>query len=410
MTASAPTSAAARAVTGPRWPYPALLLLTGISLGVSGAPAPLYGTYAELWGFAPITTTVVFAVYALAALVSVLVAGPLSDRWGRRPVLLGAIALILAGLVVFVLAGGVAALLVARVLHGLGVGAVVVAGSAALLDLRPGEGARAGLHSGVAFNLGIAVVILLVACGAQADLAPLVTPYVVLAGLVLLGGLAVLRMPEPHHPSSRSARLQVARPRVPARIAPDFRFAALGVMAAWSVLGVFLSLFPTIAAHAVGTTNLVFAGGVVAVSAATAGLSQIAGARVPARRAAVVGDVGTAVMLLACIGAVALGDAVVLLVTSAVLGFFFGLAFGSSLRHLGQVVPADSRGEVMSAFYVLAYGAMAVPTILAGWAATQFGAREIFAPFMVVVALACTAAGLLGLRVRGVAEDEPVTV
>lgn len=393
-----------------RWPYAALLLLTGVALGVSGAPAPLYGIYAAEWGFAPITTTVVFAVYAVAALVSVLVAGPLSDRWGRRPVLLGAILVVLAGLVVFVYAGGVAALLVARVLHGLGVGAIVVAGSAALLDLRPGEGARAGLHSGVAFNLGIAVVILLVACGAQADLAPLVTPYVVLAGLVLVGGVAVLRMPEPHHPDRRSARLQVARPRVPAAIAPDFRFAALGVMAAWSVLGVFLSLFPTIAAHAVGTSNLVFAGGVVAVSAATAALSQVVGARVPARHAAVVGDIGTAVMLVACIGAVALGDAVVLLATSTVLGFFFGLAFGSSLRHLGQVVPADARGEVMSAFYVLAYGAMAVPTIVAGWAATQFGAREIFAPFMVVVALACTAAGVLGLRVRGVVEDEPVTV
>lgn len=396
-------------MSSPRWPYPAILLLTAVGLGVSGAPAPLYGIYAEKWGFAPITTTVVFAVYAVAALVSVLVTGSLSDRFGRRPVLLAAIALVLVGLVVFAYAGGVAALLVARVLHGLGVGAIVVAGSAALLDLRPDAGARAGMHSGIAFNLGIAAVVFLVACGAQADLAPLVTPYVVLGVVILLGALAVLRMPEPHT-GVRPARLHIARPRVPASIGPDFRFAALGVMAAWSVLGVFLSLFPTIAAHAVGTTNLVFAGGVVAVSAATAALSQVVGSRLPARTAAVIGDLGTAALLLVCIGAVALGDAVVLLATSTVLGFFFGLAFGSSLRHLGQVVPAGHRGETMSAFYVLAYGAMAVPTIVAGWAATEWGAREIFAPFMVVVALACAAAGVLGLRVRGVVADEPVTV
>jgi MFS family permease len=387
-----------------RWPYPALLLLTALGLGVSGAPAPLYGIYAAEWDFAPITTTVVFAAYAVAALASVLVAGSVSDRFGRRPVLLVAIGLVLAGLAVFAVADGVAALLVARVLHGLGVGAIVVSGSAALLDLRPADGARVGLHSGVTMNLGIAVVIFLVAVDAELGAAPLVAPYVVLAALALLGGLAVLLMPEPHR-DGRAVRLNVARPRVPRAISADFRFAALGVMAAWSVLGVFLSLFPSIAAHAVGTTNLLFGGSVVAISAATAAASQAVGARWSARHAAVVGDLGTAVMLLVCIGSVALGNAAVLLVTSAVLGFFFGLAFGSSLRHLGQVVPADHRGEVMSAFYVLAYGAMAVPTIVAGWAATVWGAAEIFAPFMVVVALACTSAAALGLRVRGTQRD-----
>ncbi|MDT9593468.1 MFS transporter [Nocardioides zeae] len=391
----------------PRWPYPAVLVLTAVMLGVSGAPAPLYGIYAEQWGFAPITTTVVFAVYAAAALSSVLVTGAISDRYGRRPVLLVAIVLVLVGLVVFALADGVVALVVARALHGWGVGAVVVAGSAALLDLRPDAGARAGLHSGVAFNLGIAVTVLLVSLDAELGPAPLVTPYVVLAVLTLLGAVAVLAMREPHT-QDRAVRLNVARPRVPAAIRPDFRFSALGVMAAWSVLGVFLSLFPTIAAHAVGTTNLAFGGSVVAISAGVAALSQAVGARFAARSAAVVGDLGTAASLLLCIGAVALGDPVVLLATSAVLGVFFGLAFGASLRHLGQVVPAGHRGEVMSAFYVLAYTAMVVPTLLAGWAATVWGAEDVLAPFLVLVAVACTAAGLLGLRVRGVAPDEPV--
>jgi len=391
--------------TPARWAYPALLMLAAVGLGVSAAPAPLYGIYASDWGFAPITTTVVFAAYAVAALVAVLVVGALSDRFGRRPVLLTAVGLVLAGLAVFALADGVAALVVARVLHGLGVGSIVVAGSAALLDLRPGAGARAGLHTGVAFNLGIAVVVFAVAVDAQLGLAPLVTPYVVLAVLVALGGLAVLLMPEPHT-GDRPARLEVSRPRVPRAIAADFRFSALGVMASWSVLGVFLSLFPSIAAHAAGTGNLLFGGAVVAVSAATAAVSQLIGARWPARHAAVTGDLGTAVSLLACIGAVALGNGPVLVVTSSVLGFFFGLAFGSSLRHLGQVVPAAHRGEVMSAFYLLAYSAMAVPTVLAGWAATVWSAETIFAPFMVLVALACTGAGVLGLRVRGTAPDE----
>jgi hypothetical protein len=51
----------------------------------------------------------------------------------------------------------------------------------------------------------------------------------------------------------------------------------------------------------------------------------------------------------------------------------------------------------MSAYYVLAYGAMAVPTILAGWAATQWSLNTIFPWFTAAVALACVLAGSLGL-------------
>jgi hypothetical protein len=41
---------------------------------------------------------------------------------------------------------------------------------------------------------------------------------------------------------------------------------------------------------------------------------------------------------------------------------------------------------------------MAVPTILAGWAATTWGLATIFPWFSLATALACLTAGLLGLR------------
>lgn len=393
----------------PRWAYPGLMVLVAVSLGVSGAPAPLYGLYAEEFGFEPLTTTIVFAVYAFAALVSVLVSGTISDRYGRRPVLGLATTLILVGLVVFMTAGGVPALIVARVLHGLGIGAVMVVASAALLDLRPDDGARTGKRTGISLNLGIMAAIVFTSWVAQYGPSPLVMPYVVLAVLVAAGAVMLLLMPETHV-EDRTTVLHVARPQVPASIAHDFRFAALGVMASWSVLGVFLSLFPTIAGEAVGTDNLLFAGGIVGLSSGAAAVSQQVGVRWSARTAAIIGDLGTAASLVAAVGAVALGSAWVLAVVSTVLGFFFGLAFGSSLRHLGQVVPAAHRGEVMSAFYVLAYAALALPTVLAGWAATVWSAEAIFAPFMGLVALACLAAGVLGTKVTEAvpATTEPV--
>src|SRR3954454_10612007 len=74
-----------------RWAYPLLLVLSGVALGVSGVPAPLYGIYETTWHLSPLSTTIVFAVYAFAALAAVLVSGRISDVVGRKPVLVGAI-------------------------------------------------------------------------------------------------------------------------------------------------------------------------------------------------------------------------------------------------------------------------------------------------------------------------------
>jgi MFS family permease len=381
------------------WAYPLLITLLAASLGVSGAPAPLYGLYEQRWHLAPITTTLVFAAYAIAALGAVLVAGQASDKYGRKPLLLGAAAAMIVGLVVFMTAEGVAALFVARVLHGAAVGTAVVVGSAALLDLRPERGARSGHLTGIMFNVGIAVTILGASLLAQFGPHPYVLPYAVVAAVILALLLGLLAMVEPH--TGRVGRaagpLRVARPSVPRGIRADFRFAVLGVMAAWSVLGVYLSLFPTFAGQSTGVHSLVFGGAVVAAMAGAAAVSQALGGRITARRAAITGDFATAVSLVLSVAAVDSHQAVLVGGAAALMGLSFGLAFGGSLRHLGSVVPADSRGQVMSAFYLLAYTAMAVPTILAGWAATTWGLAAIFPWFSLAVALACLSAGVLGL-------------
>ena len=379
--------------------YPLLIGLLAVALGVSGAPAPLYGVYEREWHLAPLTTTLVFAAYAVAALGSVLVAGQLSDRYGRKPLLVGAVVMMVAGLVVFMTAHGVVALFVARALHGAAVGATVVAGSAALLDLRPNDGARTGHLSGIMFNVGMAVTILGASLLAQFGPDPLVTPYAVV-GLVVLVVLFNLLLMEETHRDRSTTRIRLSRPSVPPAIRHDFRFAVLGVMASCSVLGVYLSLFPAFAGQSTGIHSLVFGGAVVAAMASAAAVSQAFGIRVVPRTAAIVGDFATAFALVVSVLALDSHRPWLVAAAAVLMGLSFGLAFGGSLRHLGRVVPADHRGEVMSAYYVLAYGAMAVPTILAGWAATRWSLEQIFPWFTAAVALACLAAGVLGLSGR----------
>lgn len=384
------------AIQGQRWAYGLLLALTAVALGVSGMPAPLYGIYQETWHFTPLTTTLVFAVYAVAALGAVLVSGTVSDVVGRKPVLLGATATILVGMLVFLLAQNVWMLLAARALHGAAVGAIVVAGAAALLDLRPHDGRRTGRLSGGFFNIGISVTVVLVAMLAEYAPHPLRLSFVVVGAVVALIGLALLPLAETHVGRSGGS-IRIARPSVPHEIRGDFWFAALGVMAAWSVLGVLLSLFPTLAAEKTGVHNIIFGGSVVAVSAFTAALAQLF-VTLEARRTALIGDVGMAVSLLLTVPALLSGEPVLVFVIGGVLGWFFGMGFGGSLRHLANVVPAGRRGETMSAYYLLAYSALAFPTIVAGWAARTWGLAEAYPWFAVAAAVTSLVAAALGLR------------
>jgi MFS family permease len=387
-----------------RGAYSLLLVLSGVALGVSGLPAPLYGMYEEQWHLSPLATTLVFAVYAVAALGAVLVSGKISDVIGRKPVLLSALVAMIVGLGVFLIADNMAMLMVARIIHGAAVGSIVVAGAAALLDLRPDHGVRSGQLSGVSFNIGMTVAIVGSALLAQYAPHPMRTPYAIVAVICAVLGVGVVALREPHLSRTRGP-IRIAKPAVPAEIRGDFWFAALGVTASWSVLGVLLSLYPSLAAQQTHVHNLVFGGAVVGMTAFSAAIAQLLSTRLPARRSAILGDLGMAIALILTVPVLATHSWPLVLAAAAVLGASFGLGFGGSLRHLSHVVPADRRGETMSAFYLIAYTAMAVPTIVAGWAATEWPLGTVFPWFAGAVAVACLVAagvGAITTRTRSV--------
>jgi MFS family permease len=56
-----------------------------LSLFAATAPSPLYRVYQDQLRFSALTLTAIFAVYAVAVLVTLLVFGSLSDYVGRRP-------------------------------------------------------------------------------------------------------------------------------------------------------------------------------------------------------------------------------------------------------------------------------------------------------------------------------------
>lgn len=356
----------------------------------------------------PLTITVIFAVYAIGALGAALTVGPISDAVGRKPVLIAALLSILLGLALFLVADTAVVLIIARFLHGAAIGAITVTAGAALLDVRPQAGARNGTASGIALNVGITVTVISAAAAAEWAAHPLRVPYAVVGIVVLLMLGAVIVMTEPHT-DRPGGRIRIQPPSVPKEIRSDFWFSGIGIITTWSVLGVFMSLYPSLTQRATGHTSVMFVGLVVAIMAAAAATAQWLGRNLDPRIAAISGDVGMIAALLCAVLALRSGSTTFILIDSIALGATFGLAFGGSLRHLNNVAPPDARGRVMSAYYLLGYLAMGIPTVVAGALASRFGTAQIFPWFAGVVAAGCLGAailGLLGTRRPALIEDQ----
>src|SRR5437763_15823165 len=73
-----------------------LVLMTGINLAT-----PLYAGYATRFGFSNLVLTAIFAAYAFVLIPALLLFGRLSDRFGRRPVILAGLVAACIGLAAF---------------------------------------------------------------------------------------------------------------------------------------------------------------------------------------------------------------------------------------------------------------------------------------------------------------------
>src|SRR4051794_15599618 len=112
-----------------------------LAFAASTAASPLYRVYEDRFSFAPTTLSLLFTVYIVVLLATLLLFGSVSDYAGRRMVMLAGLALGAAGCGLFLVAHGVGLLFAARALQGVAVGLISGAASAALFDLRPNGGA-----------------------------------------------------------------------------------------------------------------------------------------------------------------------------------------------------------------------------------------------------------------------------
>jgi len=341
--------------------------------------------YRSEWHFSALTLTGVFAIAAAAVLPTLIAFGGVSNRAGRRPVLLLAILFIAASDLVFLGAAGVSWLYAGRILAGVGIGLVAGTAVAAMadFDVDHDHAARTGALATVS---GQAVAPL--AAGLLAQYAPMPTKLVFVLDLVVLVIIfgCLLQIPE----TVPGARWTDWHPKVvlglPRPSRPAFALASLAAFGAFAVMGIVAALGPTFAAEVLHQTSRAAGGGVVFALLAVSAAAQLAG-----RRAAIRSCLLTGPLLLACgLGLIILSkpaaSIAIFMAGIGVAGGGQGLSYLGSQRLLDQHVGAAERAGAFAAFFIVLY---------AGTAAGALGVGLLTGPLQLFQAMASLAIAVI---------------
>jgi multidrug resistance protein len=311
-----------------------------------GVVFPLLPIYSERFGASPAVATLLITSFSAAQLVCAPLWGRLSDRVGRKPILLLSLVGTCIGSLVTGLAGALWVLFLGRVIDGIS-GASISVAQASVTDLAPpSQRARLLGLLGAAFGVGF------VAGPALGALAALRGPHVpILVASVLAGVNAVVawkRLPETHldrAPAAAGARRDRPSLLSGARSVADLLLLTFVAMAAFAAFEATFSLFGK-ARLAFGevSTGAVFAGVGILLSLVQGGLVHPVVSRIGEAGALRLGLLLNAFGLLLLAGV----ESYALLVPSlALLTIGQGLASPSLSATLAGRTDASARGRLL---------------------------------------------------------------
>jgi MFS family permease len=365
----------------------AALILSITMLGTT-LPTPLYVIYQAQWHFSAAIVTVTFAVYAVAVLATLLLAGRSSDQAGRKPVLAAALGASALSTIVFILAPDVAVLIVGRILSGLSAGLMTGTATAALTELVPASASRRASLVATAANMGgLGLGPLIAGLFAQYAPHPTTLVFEVYLAVLAAAGLCLYFIPETVSPRRRPV-LRFAGLGIPERGRGEFIGAGVAGFAAFALLGLFAALAPTFLGSVLHQNSHAVQGGVVFLLLAVGTLTQLALARVNSRRVVLAG-LGVFLAALALIvAALSQADMALFLAGTVVGGVAVGAVFLGSLATANRLAPPERRSHALSAFFVACYTGLIIPVVGVGVAS------EFISDFAAVLALSILLAGL----------------
>ncbi|MEQ1911273.1 MAG: MFS transporter, partial [Vicinamibacterales bacterium] len=223
-----------------------IFLTIFVNLVGFGIIIPLLPFYAETFGASPLTIGLLFAVFSACQLVAAPVLGDLSDKYGRRPILIFSLAGTVLSFVMMALAHSIAMLFAARIVDGLSGGNISTARAYVADVTEPKDRAKAYGLIGAAFGLGF---IMGPAMSGVLAKVSITAPIWAAAAITLVATLmAWLWLPETVHRASagtgmpfRNLSEMLKRPGLRRMLWIDFIY--------WFAFAIFQTTFALFAAH-----------------------------------------------------------------------------------------------------------------------------------------------------------------
>ncbi len=362
-------------------------------------PTPLYPLYQATEGFPAFMITVIFAAYGFGVIAGLFLVGHLSDHYGRRRMVLIAVAVEVFSALLFTLSTAVGVWLIARFICGFGIGMLTAAATAHLAELqavaRPRRGSRfASTVATVVNSGGLAIGPLAGGLLTEWWPNPLRLPFVVYLVALVLVGVVVATVPETVDRPAERVAYRPQRVRVEPSGRGEFISVAIGAAAAFSVLGLFTSLAATVLHQVMHHESRLLAGAVVFAMLGASALSQVVFVRFGLHTRL---RLGRALMV---IGLIALAVSAItawlaLFAISGVLaGAGVGLVFQAAIGTAARLAPAGAQAETISGMFLAAYLGITVPVIAVGVTLTLVGR-----PVPVLVGFAVVVIGVVSLAV-----------
>jgi len=368
----------------------------------STTPSPLYGLYERQLHLSSLTITLVYAVHALGVVGSLLLAGHVSDWYGRRAVLIPAIALAAVAAVMFIAWQSLAGLIVARLLTGVALGAGVATATAYIADLDGAPGGaptrRAGIVTTIANVGGIGFGPLV--AGVLARYAPdgLTLPYVVVLAALVSAVVAVIVSPEGHAPIHPRPHYRPQRLRAPATGRDRFLAAVAGVFLAFSAGGVIAGLTGTLLAGPLHHPSPALAGLVIFLAFGSGVVAQTTTTAWPVRRLVVIGIATMTVGLAVLVASAWVASLPLFLIGGVVAGAGVGGIFRASLGIVISTSDPQDRAGALALFFVAGYAGVSLPVLGIGIALQFLSPQITLLAFGIVVGASILAAAPVLVR------------
>ena len=360
---------------------------------------PLIPLYQDRLGFGDTVVTLFLGCYVLTLVPSMLSLGQLSDRVGRKRVLLVAIATLALAQVILITEPPLGGLLVARGIQGLATGAFFGTCTAFLVDSAPlGRRGAVAVLGSISIRLGLGTGPGIGGLIAEYSDAPLRLPFEL--HLVALGMAALLVVSLPETVTERSWRPLTLRLEVPAAERAVFWRVLVPSGALFSLFdGVALSLIPVFLVRTLHVDNYALVGAAGFLVLVSGAASQVLLPRLPPRRAIGWGLAAASATSLGVVLAAPARSAPLALVSVALTGAAAGLVFKGGVDLCTQIAPIEDRGKLISAYFVACYlGGFSVPLLVVGILSDLIGLTAALACLSGVAALGAAWTWAVGLR------------